>query len=228
MSIDVTEVINKISASIRVGGTVLGTMNPVAGACAVSLGEILPFIANRINKNRQDVFISSVESKIDCKKVLLYFKNNPEAYEQVLNTVRKAILSESNYTIFLMGKIVAIALNEDRIYTQNELQLVDALYRMNDYDFVNFMYLCNQFDELGQKSDDDVLLDESAIHDELDSTKDNILFTLKKLYSLNLFDYRSTAIFKDKDSNILCSSNFYKMNSLTVCLLEMLEKEVMI
>lgn len=216
------EITNGISAAIRIGGTVLSVNNhPNMGAGLAIFGELLPLIAPRINKLRQDIFIRSIYSNLDNDLSQVNYSDKPEVYDQILNTARKAMLSESDYTIFLMGKITASVIKESRRYTQNELQLIDALYRMNDYDFVNFIIVCNQIGELGKKSGNEVLVDEVDLHGEADSSKDNVVFSLKKLNGLNLFDHRATAIFGDEQT--YCSSDFYSMNSLTKDLLELIE-----
>lgn len=216
------EITNDISTAIRIGGTVLSINNhPNIGAGLAVFGELLPFIASKINKLRQDIFFRSVCSNLDNNLFQVNYSDNPEAYDQILDTARKAMLSESDYTIFLMGKITASVMKESRRYTQNELQLIDALYRMNDYDFVNFIFLCNQISELGKKSGNDILVDEANLHGEGDSTKDNIVFSLKKLNGLNLFNHRSAAMFDDEQT--YCSSDFYSMNLLTKDLLKLIE-----
>lgn len=219
--IDVT---NSISAAIRVGGAALSIVNPVLGISVVGIGEIIPIIANKINNSRKDTFIKSVNSNINASLSQVDYSENPDVYDQILDTVRKAMLTESDYTIFLMGKITATVINENRRYTQNELQLIDALYRMNDYDFINFIVICNQISEFGKKSGNDILVDEADLCGEGDSSKDNVVFTLKKLNGLNLFDYCPAAMFDgDDDMQTYYSSNFYSMNSLTKDLLKLIE-----
>lgn len=222
----INEITNMISAAIRIGGAALGPVNPTWSIGTVALGEFLPIIVNKANETRQKILLNSINCHIKKAQVPLNYEENPDACNQLLDMIRKAMLSESGYTIFLMGKIAAKALDDNRKYTQNELQLIDALYRMNDYDFINFLYICNQFDEVGRFSGDILTIDETDLHDEADSKKDNILFTLKKLNGLNLFDYVPAAMFDDENGfQTYSSGNFYNMNSLTYELIELVNGE---
>lgn len=220
------KIIDGIAAAIRIGGTAVSIGNPAIGIGVIGVGELIPLIADKVNNKRKKIFINTINIGIGENAIPFDSDDNIDVYSQILDTVRKVILSESDYTIYLMGKITSLSIKDNRKYTQSELQLIDSLYRMNDYDFVNFMHICNQFERIGKKSGDAVLIEENDIQDSGDSNKDNIVYTLKKLNSMNLFDYCSTAMFEEDDgTQTYCSANFYKMNSLTIELIKLIESE---
>lgn len=200
-------VIDSFAAAIRVAGSAISAVCLPAGVAIVGTGEAITIIGNKVYERRCSVLCNSIKDHCnntehtnllfsDYSRIIESQGYKSGLYEDVLNTVRKAVLCESDVIIRIMGMVISKSLDENRRLSEDELCLLDALDKMNNYDLANYSYISEQFAEFAKESKSEgLILNEYSIVNETKSDIDTLRNTAKKLdrigflYSLGAVDW---------------------------------------
>lgn len=205
---DKKEAVNDLGVALQVGGAAASVENPIAGAVLTISGTFLSVLANKASKHRSGVFFSKFKEGTTSEKI-----EGSAAAMDIFDSCRKAILSQSDRAIEVMGEINDKALQENRKLTEIEVAAVDALSELNDYDIENFKDICTNSLDYSIKCLEGMVISEDKI-------PENLLFTAHKLVRIDIFKTTSNVVTKES----LIGGTFYYFTSLGNYIKEMIEE----
>lgn len=206
---------NKISDGKLVKGVgtisaaLAGVVSPAAGATITILTYFSEEVFSKVNQRKQEELTqgyldaannSNAFSELQC------YLEKPEGQDSVLEFCKKAVLTNSQKAIKIMGMLLYGIVDNDRGMTQKDFVVLSFLSELNDFDVDNIRIIYNRYEEKKERYAQGMLAEvEDIVKDSME--KDAVYATLKKMERHYLVEISYNVMDDEMNSNV-CNNMF--------------------